>query len=96
MTLSSSASAEYDKLLSTSGILINAKSYTTMQQSLSPAPTSRINYFLSKSNIDAIFFAWVGQPQIVPQTFQSVTGAGANEAERIARLGAMEQRLQAT
>ena len=38
----------------------------------------------------------MGVPTLAPQTYQSITGAGANEPERIARTTAMEQRLQAT
>ena len=96
MTLSSSANAEYDKLLSTSGILINAKSYTTMQQSLGTASSSRMNFFLSKSNIEALFLTFVGTPQVVPETFQEITGAAADPGARQVRATAIEQRLQAT
>ena len=44
MTLSSSANAEFDKLLA-SGFLINAKSYSTLQSSLTASNENRINFF---------------------------------------------------
>ena len=66
LTLSSSANQEFDKLLNTSGILINAKSYLTLQQSLTGA-TNRVNFFASKSNIEALFVTFPGPAKYTPR-----------------------------
>ena len=70
LTLSSSANQEFDKLLQTSGNMINAKSYLTLQQSLTGS-TNRVNFFASKSNIEALFLAFLGPAKCTPQAHAS-------------------------
>ena len=76
LTLSSSANQEFDKLLQTSGITINAKSYLTLQQSLTGS-TNRVNFFASKSNIEALFLTFLGPAKYTPQAHASADNGAA-------------------
>ena len=94
MTLSSSANSEFDKLLSSSGILINAKSYSTLQSSLGAQSENRINFFLSKSNIESIFLTFSGTPTFMPQAADALGGDTAEK--QASRIVQAEERLKAT
>ena len=92
MSLSSSATSEFDKLLSSSGILINAKSYSTLQSSLTAANENRINFFLSKRNRESIFLTFSGTPTFMPQDHLGGDGDFAQKS----RVIQIEERFKAT
>ena len=94
MSLSSSANSEFDKLLSSSGILVNAKSYSTLQSSLTAANENRINFFLSKSNIESIFLTFLGTPTYMPQAVNALGGDTPEKQQ--SRIVQAEERYKAT
>ena len=86
-TLSSAGQSEFDRLLSTSGIVLNLREQTSLQQ-LVTGPSIRANFFCAKSNIEAIYLTFGGVPEYVPQGFGD--GTSAND------VAGMTARMQAT
>ena len=65
-TLSTAGQAEFDRLMATSGVILNAKQYTSLQQTVTGS-SIRANFFISKSNIEDMFLTYYGTPQYNPQ-----------------------------
>ena len=85
--LSTAGQSEFDRLLATSGVIVNARQFTSLQQTVS-GESIRANFHISKSNMEDLFLTYSGTPQYYPEAGVAPGGDAHEKLAMAARLRA--------